>query len=84
MANVTAAADQEQERQRLAELYRGMSDEELELTAQDSSKLTDDAWQILQSELNRRQMNIDVDGHTPDAVPAWQDLVIVKQFRDLP
>ena len=76
--------NQEQERQRLAELYRGMSDEELELTAQDSSKLTDDAWQILQSELNRRQMNSDVDGHKPDAVPAWQDLVIVKQFRDLP
>ncbi len=73
-----------QERQRLAEQYRGMSDEELLLIAHDNSDLTEDAGEILRSELSRRQLKLEVEDNRAAAVPGWEELVVVKQFRDLP
>ena len=74
---------QQQERERLRELYRAMSDEELELIARGESELTEDAREILRNELNRRQLEVDFDTDV-GAAPGWEELVVVKQFRDLP
>jgi len=77
--------DPEQERQRLAEQYAGMADGELEALARDPSSLTDDARQALQSELGRRQLGPDSDEVSPQTEETtWEDLVIVREFRDLP
>lgn len=75
----------EQERQRLAEQYAGMADGELDVLAQDSSSLTDGGRQALEVELDRRKLNFDSDQVEPQpGETTWEDLVIVKEFRDLP
>jgi Putative prokaryotic signal transducing protein len=79
--------DAEQEKRRFAELYAGMADGELESIARESDSLTDEARQALEEEINRRpkipaSATVDTDeGHH---VTEWDDLVIVRQFRDLP
>jgi hypothetical protein len=76
--------DSENERRRLADQYAGMADGELESLAQDSGSLTDEARQALHAELNRREITT---GGEPAAVTeekGWEDLVIVREFRDLP
>ena len=78
--------DPAQERQRLAELYATMADGELDAIAQDSADLTDIARQALTEERNRRHIAPPVDENAPppDERIGWEDLVVVKQFRDLP
>ena len=77
--------DQEHERQRLTELYAAMSDEELDSIAEDSSSLTDVAQEVLSLERSRRP-TAPAAVETQPAAPLlqWKDLVVVKQFRDLP
>ena len=53
--------DPEQERQRLTELYSGMTPEELENVADDAASLTDVARETLRTELSRRGLAISVD-----------------------
>jgi hypothetical protein len=72
----------EQERRRLAEVYVGMTDGELESLARDAASLTEDARQALQAEMARRHLDQPTSGVEEAAV--WEDLVIVKEFRDLP
>jgi hypothetical protein len=75
----------EQERQRLSDQYAGMADGELEALATDSSSLTDDARQVLHAELGRRQLGPDSDEASPQTEEkSWEDLVTVREFRDLP
>jgi len=76
----------DQERRRLADLYAGMSDGELDAIAQDSAELTDVARQALAEERSRRHtaLAIDEEAQPPAEHIAWEDLVVVKQFRDLP
>lgn len=78
--------DPARERQRLAELYASMSDGELDAIAQDSAELTDVARQTIAEERNRRHIAPAVaeEAQPTDEQPAWEDLVVVKQFRDLP
>lgn len=78
--------DSAQERQRLADLYASMSDGELDAIAQDSADLTDVARQALAEERNRRHAAppTDENASPPDEQVGWEDLVILKQFRDLP
>ena len=78
--------DSEHERRRLAELYAGMADGELESIAQDSASLTETARQALQVEQHRRRPDrpLDQADPEPDKSVEWEDLVVVKQFRDLP
>lgn len=81
-----ARPDPEHERKRLADLYAGMSHGELDSIAEDAKDLTDQARQVLQTERDRRELAPHVDqsgGDAEDAI-AWEDLVVVKQFRDLP
>jgi hypothetical protein len=64
-----------------------MADGELQLLARDVASLSPDARMILESELQRRGVAPEVDLHDPDLgqdVIEWDELVIIKQFRDLP
>ena len=66
-------------------LYAGMSDGELEAIARDAHELTEPAARALSEERGRRSLRQD---HEPDAVAQesvdWEDLIVVRQFRDLP
>jgi hypothetical protein len=79
-------SDPEQERKRLVDLYAAMSDGELESIAQEAHELTDIARQALQEERDRRRLDspIDESGAAASNEAAWEDLVVLKQFRDLP
>jgi hypothetical protein len=78
--------DPEQERKRLVDLYAAMSDGELESIAQEKHELTDTARQALLEERDRRGVDspIDESGAAANNESAWEDLVVLKQFRDLP
>ncbi len=62
-----------------------MSDGELESVAADYDSLTDLARQVLAAEQARRHLSLPADksGGSAEEVD-WEDLVVVKQFRDLP
>jgi hypothetical protein len=78
-------SDPEQERQRLAQLYGGMTPEELERVADDAASLTDVARETLKAEITRRGLAIDLD-KSPDDVDVVEkpELVWIRHFRDLP
>ena len=74
-----------QERRRLADLYASMSDGELESIAQDGAQLTDLARLVLREERDRRRLTFAIpDANGTSEEIGWEDLVVVKQFRDLP
>ena len=79
---VMPATNTERERQRLTELYSGMTDGELQEIA-DPSSLTEAAQEVLTAEIARRNLTL-------AALPApatdieLLDLVTIRQFRDLP
>jgi Putative prokaryotic signal transducing protein len=79
--------DSEQEKRRFAELYASMADGELESLARESDSLSDDARQALEAEISRRPTIAESASIGTDAghdVTEWDDLVMVRQFRDLP
>jgi len=77
--------DPKQEKRRLAANYAGMSDGELQQLAQNADSLTEWAWDALEDEMDRRLLK-----YPEEAAPeGWQEmelqeLVTVRQFRDLP
>jgi hypothetical protein len=62
-----------------------MNDGELELLAREAASLTESARAVLQAEMKHRGLHVDLPsddlGH--DAVE-WDDLVVIRKFRDLP
>jgi len=80
------SADDGQERERLERLYAGMSDGELEKLDEQAHTLTNLAREILEKELDRR--DIEPGDFEPPATPSdeltLQKLVTLRQFRDLP
>jgi len=77
--------DPEQERKRLAEAYGRMSEGELSQAAEDASQLSELAVEILQSEIERRGLDIELNASPADAdVAEFQELLTIGQFRDLP
>jgi hypothetical protein len=77
------------ERQRLAANYAAMTDGELQRLAQSAESLTELAWETLEDELDRRRLKYN-DG-TSDVEAAHfrqelelQQLITIRQFRDLP
>lgn len=75
------------ERDRLAELYAAMADEELQLLAHDFGSLSREGQEALEAEFRRRDLTPEVDLHVPTQgqdVMEWADLVMIRQFRDLP
>jgi hypothetical protein len=77
--------DEQNERQRLAETYAGMSDAELQNLARRPESLTDIAWQVLDDELDRRDLEL-LEEETPENRDELElrELVTIRQFRDLP
>jgi hypothetical protein len=77
--------DPEQERQRLARLYAGMTPEELENVATAGADLTDAAHEILKTEISMRGLAIPINESPPGLdVLEKRDLVPIRRFQDLP
>ena len=76
---------EQDERRRLARTYGGMTDDELLNLARRPEELTEAAWEVLDDELDLRDLEID---DAEQAVPREEievrDLVTIRQFRDLP
>jgi hypothetical protein len=74
----------EQERQRLARTYAGMADDELLNLARRPEALTETAWEALEDELDRRHLESEERAPDPCERIEVRDLVMIRQFRDLP
>jgi hypothetical protein len=77
--------DEQQERRRLVETYAGMSDAELQNLARRPESLTEVAWQALDDELDRRDLEL-LEEEAPEDREELElrELVTIRQFRDLP
>ena len=78
------ASDNLNEKQQLEQLYARSSDGELQEWAEGAESLTDEAKELLTSELARRGMAIPKAQPKIFAEPELQKLVMVRRFRDLP
>ena len=77
------------ERHRLAQLYAGMSDGELQQLARETESLTAEARAALALEMSRRKMSSEgaTDAGEINAAGSrveLRDLLTIRQFRDLP
>jgi hypothetical protein len=79
--------DQQRERRRLAATYAAMTDGELQKLARNADSLTEVAWDTLEDELDRRQLDF-TEEENREAVDRQslelRELVTIRQFRDLP
>src|SRR2546425_2892123 len=73
-----------QERARLAQLYAGMTPEELQKIADDAGSLTNMARQALVEEIDRRGLGIPLTEASGEHVIEKRNLVPIRHFRDLP
>ncbi len=73
----------DRERERLSDLYAGMSDEELGKIAATGYELSDIARQVLQTEISRRGASIPIAPDPGFDVYELNQTVVVRQFRDL-
>jgi hypothetical protein len=78
------ATDPEEERRRLAKLYGDMSDGELQEIANDAARLSDVARQTLATVIAGRGLDIQLADYVPGNEVELQELVTVRNFRDLP
>jgi hypothetical protein len=77
--------DEQEERRRLARTYAGMADGELTNLARQPEALTEAAWEALEDELDRRHLQLfEEEQVKPRETIEIRDLVMVRQFRDLP
>src|SRR6202166_1548170 len=83
MISTMGMIDPSGERRRLADNYAGMTDDELQRLAQNAQSLTEVAWDALEEEMDRRQIKYADDPERRYEVEL-QELVTVRQFRDLP
>jgi Putative prokaryotic signal transducing protein len=75
----------QEERQRLAETYAGMTDAELQNLALRPASLTEVAWEALDDELDRRNLELLEEEAREDREELeLRELVTIRQFRDLP
>ena len=78
-------ANSYEERRRLAERYAKMTDGELQKLASDATSLTDEAWDVLKEELDRRNLLDEVEDHSSSPTELqFQKLMTIREFRDLP
>jgi hypothetical protein len=77
--------DEQHERRRLAETYSGMTDAELQNLARRPESLTEVAWEVLDDELDRRDLEL-LEEEAPEDREELElrELVTIRQFRDLP
>lgn len=72
------------ERRRLADTYAAMTDGELQRLARNPEALTELAWEALEDEMDRRDLDVCIESlETPEKIDL-QKLVTIRQFRDLP
>jgi len=77
--------NQHREKRRLAANYAAMTDGELQKLARNAEALTEQAWDALEDELDRRHLELpDDSGAQPHQAMEVCELVTVRQFRDLP
>jgi hypothetical protein len=76
--------DSEQERRRLTALYSQMAEGELQEIAAEASTLTGIAQKVLSDEFQRRGIPAVVEAPKITHEFEFQDLVTIRQFRDLP
>ena len=82
--------NEQRERRRLAANYAGMTDGELRRLAHNADSLTELACDALEDELDRRHLDFldrdlsDDDTAAPRQQMEVQELVTIRQFRDLP
>jgi len=76
--------DSEQERRRLSALYSQMAEGELQEIATEASTLTEVAQRVLSDEFQRRGMEPVAEAPKVRREFEFQDLVTIRQFRDLP
>jgi len=74
--------DEPRERQRLAGIYAGKTDDELLKLARNAESLTEAAWDALEDELDLRHLEVPVEA--PKHELDLRKLVPIRQFRDLP
>ena len=72
------------ERNRLAKTYSAMSDSELQRLARNPESLTEAAWEALEDELDRRNLEFPADETHPQEEVELRRLITIRQFRDLP
>jgi hypothetical protein len=82
--------NEQRERRRLADNYAGMTDGELQRLARNAESLTEMAWDTLEDEMDRRHLEFPEDECPDNSAPGQrkeievQELVTIRQFRDLP
>ena len=74
----------EQERERLAKLYGGMSDAELQQLANDAARLTEVARRTLAEVIGSKGLQIRLADYIPYDEVEHRELVTIRDFRDLP
>lgn len=73
------------DRKEFAVRYRQMSDEELLKIGAQSGELSDSAWEALEEELDRRNLELPEPESLPGTeTPEKRNLLILRRFRDLP
>jgi hypothetical protein len=78
-------SDFDYDRGEFARRYRDITDGELLKLAAQSGELGDPAWEALEDELDRRNLEPPEPESLPDVlVPAERNLIILQRFRDLP
>ena len=77
-------SDDSKERLRLADTYAAMTDGELQKLARNPESLTEPAWEALEDELDRRDLEIPGEPVQPAEALDFRKLVMIRQFRDLP
>lgn len=84
IARTMTAIDPEKERKRLAEVYAGMADGELEELAEEASTLSDVARETLRAEIVRRKLDVSLRDSIEPEDHQTPRLVTIRQFRDVP
>ena len=77
-------SDDLKQRQRLADTYAAMTDDELLKLASNPEALTETAWETLEDELDRRHLELPPEPADAPAHIDFRKLVTIRQFRDLP
>ena len=78
-------SDFDYDRREFAVRYRDMADGELLKLAAQSAELSDSAWEALEEELDRRNLELpEPESSFVSETPEQRNLVILERFRDLP
>lgn len=78
-------AEFNENRPNVAARYRDMSDGELLKLAAQPWTISDDAWEALEDELDRRNLDLPEPEAAPTiSVPDKRNLVLLRRFRDIP